>query len=78
MELFAITHEKFKNSPDIPAAIVQKLAVRSTLKAKDVGAKLIERYEYKNMLKAIQSNLELMDHKQAVDTLFALGKLHKH
>lgn len=57
---------------------MQKLAVRSSLKAKDVGAKLIERYEYKNMLKAIQSNLELMDHKQAVDTLFAIGKLHKH
>ncbi len=30
------------------------------------------------MLKAIQKNLEFLDNKQLVDTLFSIGKLHKH
>lgn len=33
-ELFGIIQDKFKNTPDIAASIIQKLAVRSTLKAK--------------------------------------------
>ena len=76
-ELFGIIQDKFKNSPDIAASIIQKLAVRSTLKAKDINSKLVARYEYKNMLKAIQTNLDLLDNKQAVDTLYSIGKLHK-
>jgi hypothetical protein len=48
------------------------------LKSKDIPTKLLARYEYKKMLKSIQSNLELLDNKQSVDTIFSLGKLHKH
>ena len=77
-ELFKITQVKYESNPEIAASIVQKLANRSNLKAKEIPKKLLGRYEYKNMLKSIQKNLELLDNKQAVDTLFSIGKLHKH
>lgn len=54
------------------------MANRSNIDEKDIDKKLIPRYEYKNMLKAIQKNLEFLDHKQLVDTIFSIGKLHKH
>jgi 3-oxoacyl-[acyl-carrier-protein] synthase III len=77
-ELFKITSLKFESSPEIPASIIQKLANRSSIDEKDVDKKLVPRYEYKNMLKAIQKNLEFLDNKQLVDTMFSIGKLHKH
>jgi hypothetical protein len=45
---------------------------------KELDKKMMPRYEYKNMLKAIQKNVEFLDNKQLVDTLFSIGKLHKH
>lgn len=59
------------------ASILQKLAVRSTLKAKDVSKQLVPRFEYKQMLKNIQLNLAMLDNKQAVDTLYSVAKIHK-
>lgn len=76
-ELYNITQAKYNVNPEIPASIVQKLAVRSTLKASEVNEKLVARFEYKNMLRQIQNNLNLLDNKQAVDTLYSVAKLHK-
>ena len=78
IKLFEITQAKFEASPEIPASIVQKLANRSSMTAKEFDKKLMPRYEYKNMLKAIQKNVEFLDSKQLVDTVFSIGKLHKH
>ena len=76
-ELFKITQDKYSNNPELAASIIQKLANRSNLKLKDVGTKLIPRQEYFNMLKSVQKNLELLDNKQAVDTLYSVARLHK-
>jgi hypothetical protein len=76
-KMFEITQRKYQQNPEIPASIVQKLGTRSNLKPKDVEKKLIPRYEYKNMLKVIQKNLEYLDNKQVVDTLYSVGRLHK-
>ena len=76
-KMFEIVQRKYQSNPEIPASIIQKLGTRSTLKAKDVETKLMTRYEYKNMLKAIQQNLEYLDNKQIVDTFYSVGRLHK-
>ena len=39
--------------------------------------KLLNKYEYKNLLRHISKNLGMLDNKQSVDTIFSLGKLHK-
>jgi hypothetical protein len=77
-KMFEITQTKYESSPEIPAAIIQKLANRSSMTGKEFDKKMMPRYEYKNMLKAIQKNVEFLDNKQLVDTLFSIGKLHKH
>jgi hypothetical protein len=51
--MFEITQRKYEANPEIPASIIQKLGTRSSLKPKDVETKLIARYEYKNMLRAV-------------------------
>lgn len=38
---------------------------------------IVKRPEYKQMLKAIKANMQELDNRQLVDTLFSIGKLHK-
>ena len=52
-KMFEITQRKYEANPEIPASMIQKLGTRSSLKPKDVETKLIARYEYKNMLRAV-------------------------
>ena len=44
----------------------------------DVRDKIIKRPDYKHILKAIKANMADLDNRQLVDTLFSVGKLHKH
>lgn len=76
-KLFQITQEKFSEQPALPAAILQKLATRSDIDKRNFDEKLFARIEYKQMLKGIKENLPLLDNKMLVDTVFALGKLHR-
>ena len=56
---------------------MQKLAVSSNIDARNFEEKLFARVEYKNMLKAIKSGFSELDDKYLVDTVYALGRLHK-
>eukprot|EP00347_Sterkiella_histriomuscorum_P004264 403361113 len=76
-QMFEQVKDKFANHPEIATSIVQKLALKSNIKKKDVNAKLLQKYEYKNLLRHISKNLDMLDNKQSVDTIFSLGKLHK-
>ncbi len=75
--MYKLVQDKYKANPEIAASIVQKLAVRSNLKPSEVNQKLVMRYEYKNMLRSIQQNLDLIDNKMLVDTIYAVGRLHR-
>ena len=75
-KMFEITKDKMENG-DIPASIIQKLANRSDIKPSNVSEKLLEKKDYKDMLKAIQKHMNSMDNKQLVDTLFSIGRLHR-
>ncbi len=76
-EMFEIIKDKMENHPEIPASIVQKLALRSNLRSEDINAKLLQRFEYKNILRGISKNIDMLDNKNLVDTVFAIGKLHR-
>lgn len=79
-DLFKVTKDTFTaKSPEIPAALVQKLANKTKdLDRKiEIRDKIVRRPEYKQMLKSIKQGLPSLDNRQLVDTLFSLGKLHK-
>ncbi|CDW74365.1 UNKNOWN [Stylonychia lemnae] len=76
-QLFEQIKEKYGNHPEIPAAIVQKLANKSNIKRQQINKKLLSKWEYKSILRSISQNIELLDNKQLVDTIFSIGKLHK-
>jgi len=75
-EIFDQTKEKFQDVPDLAAAIVAKLAIRSNITPRNFDDKVFSRKEYKGMLKQIKAGFSRMDNKQLVDTVFSLGKLH--
>ena len=49
--MFDITKDRFANHPELASSIVQKLATRSDIHAKNFEEKLFSRPEYKAMLK---------------------------
>lgn len=65
------------NQPEIASALVQKLAVASQIDERNFDEKLFARVEYKNMLKSIKQGFDRLDDKYLVDTIYALGRLHK-
>jgi len=74
--LFKITSEQ-SVAPEIPAAILQKIALRSDIFDKEKVAGIVRKKEYKQIIRAVRENLERLDNKQVVDTLFALSIMHK-
>lgn len=72
-KLFLITQDKFQDQPLIPAQIIQKMAKQSNINKRNFDEKMFRRIEYKAMLKVIKNNLDSLDNKMLVDTIFSLG-----
>ena len=62
--------------PDLPASLIQKIATK-TKNLDKTAHKIIDTNEYKAMLKQVQKNMDQLSQRQFIDTVFALGKLHK-
>ena len=78
-QYFEIIKEKFGlESPDIPAALVQKIASRTKdFNLRPVRDKIVPRVQYKQMLKLIKKNITKLENRHFVDTVFSIGKIHK-
>ena len=79
-EFFKITQDNFgEYTADIPAALVQKIATRTrNLDNKDTWQKIVDRPEYKMMLKAVKKGMVNLSNRHFVDTLFSIGKMHRN
>ena len=77
--MFKITNGAFgEYTADIPAALVQKIANRTkNITNKKTWQQIVDRPEYKMMLKQIKKGVTNLSNRQFVDTLFSIGKLHK-
>jgi hypothetical protein len=74
--IFDITKGNYSGAPDLPASLIQKIATK-TKKLDQSAVKIIDTNEYKAMLKSIQKNMGELSQRQFIDTVFALGKMHK-
>lgn len=76
LKLFKITRDgPLKDQPEIAAAILQKMA-QSQLKPKQFED-IFARIEYKHMIRSVKDGLGSLSDKYLVDTMYALGRLHK-
>lgn len=75
-KLFKITRDgPLNEQPEIAAALLQKMAL-SQIKPKQFDD-MFGRIEYKQMIRSVKDGLSSLSDKYLVDTVFALGKLHK-
>jgi hypothetical protein len=74
-DLFKMFHEVKDLSPIISCALIQKIAV-GYKEERDI-LELFIKPEYRAMLSIAKKNLTAIDNKNLVDTLWAIGKIHK-
>ncbi len=63
------------NNSLIFGSMIQKLS--ANLKSEKDVNKTLNLYEYKDLLRDFKKNFKIIDNKNFVDTIFAIGKLHK-
>ena len=62
---------------EVPAQLLQKFAHRTSNLEKE-AVTLINKKEYKDMLKRLQKGVIDLDDRTLVDTLYSIGKLHRY
>ena len=77
--MFKITNGHFgEYTAEIPASLIQKIATRTrNITNQRTWLQIVNRPEYKMMLKQIKKGLANLSTRQFVDTLFSIGKMHK-
>ena len=78
--MFKITNDNFgEYTADIPAALIQKIANQTkNIRNKHTWKLIVDRPEYKMMLKQVKKGLANLSNRQFVDTFFSIGKMHKN